>query len=173
MIKGLKQRGTRASWISKGSQKARHFGPAVGGTSLLCGTEGALLCARLPEREAIPRLLDKVTKRHGVPPRDAYLSVGSPTEQDGSKSGSGRGRPRAPSWRRLRFCRLRTGQCPAVTISCCRLSLGIVQPCAGCRLSRSCISRIWISRTRAGPGQAAPPRGAAGAPPRPPCREGS
>ena len=57
--------------------------------------------------------------------------------------------------------------------SCCRLSLGIVQPCAGCRLSRSCISRIWISRTRAGPGQAAPPRGAAGAPPRPPCREGS
>ena len=57
--------------------------------------------------------------------------------------------------------------------SCCRLSLGIVQPCAGCRLSRSCISRIWISRTRARPGQAAPPRGAAGAPPRPPCREGS
>ena len=99
---------------------------------MLCGTEGALLYARLPEREAIPRLLDKVTKRHGVPPRDAYLSVGSPTEQDGSKAGSGRGRPRAPSWRRLRFCRLRTGQCPAVTTSCCRLNLGMRHVDRGC-----------------------------------------
>ena len=117
-----------------------------------------------------------LSRRRGIASRSGSLAHSSapPPCHFWPKSGSGRGRPRAPSWRRLRFCRLRTGQCPAVTISCCRLSLGIVQPCAsGCRLSRSCVSRIWISRTRAGPGQAAPPRGAAGAPPRPPCREGS